>query len=158
MRRSSWWAAWRCRCTLHGTSANQHMSQQSKPLSLNSVSTSTLSRSSLSAPSGPNPNCFLTSSVEALPSKFLLLFVSATMSVFTEKKFFIWIYNFYFRSQLVRNRWGVLMRSGEARKKFPNNSVNNVITLATRVRIQLLKVNVCFRFNFDFNFSWRVWC
>ncbi len=32
------------------------------------------------------------------------------------------------------------MRSGEARKKFPNNSVNNVITLATRVRIQLLKV------------------
>jgi len=44
------------------------------------------------------------------------------------------------------------MRSGEARKKFPNNSVNNVITLATRVRIQLLKVNVYFRFNFDFNF------
>ena len=44
------------------------------------------------------------------------------------------------------------MRSGEARKKFPNNSVNNVITLATRVRIQLLKVNVYFKFNFDFNF------
>ncbi len=38
------------------------------------------------------------------------------------------------------------MRSGEARKKFPNNSVNNVITLATRVRIQLLKVNICFLF------------
>ena len=143
MRRSSWWAAWRCRCTLHGTSANQHMSQQSKPLSLNSVSTSTLSRSSLSAPSGPNPNCSLTSSVEALPSKFLLLFVSATMSVFQERKIFSYGFIiFYFRSQLVRNRWGVLMRSGEARKKFPNNSVNNVITLATRVRIQLLKVNV----------------
>ncbi len=42
------------------------------------------------------------------------------------------------------------MRSGEARKKFPNNSVNNVITLATRVRIQLLKVNV-FGLIFDFN-------
>ncbi len=46
----------------------------------------------------------------------------------------------FIRSQIVRNRWGVLMRSGEAQKKYPNNSVNNVITLATRVRIQLLKV------------------
>jgi len=34
------------------------------------------------------------------------------------------------------------MRSGEARKKFPNISVNNVITLSTRVRIQLLKVRL----------------
>jgi len=33
------------------------------------------------------------------------------------------------------------MRSGEARKKFPNISVNNVITLATRIRIHLLKVS-----------------
>jgi len=42
------------------------------------------------------------------------------------------------------------MRSGEARKKFPNNSVNNVITLATRVRIQLLKVSIYFNFVFYF--------
>ncbi len=158
MRRSSWWAASRCRCTPPGTNANPHMSQQSKPLSLNSVSTSTQSRSSLSAPSGPNPNCSLTSSVETLPSKFFIIFVLATMSVFPEKIIFSYGFIiFYFRSQIVRNRWGVLMRSGEARKKFPNNSVNNVITLATRVRIQLLKVNVYFKFNFDFNFvSWRV--
>jgi len=54
------------------------------------------------------------------------------------------------RSQIVRNRWGVLMRSGEARKKFPNNSVNNVITLATRIRIQLLKVNKCLVASFIF--------
>jgi len=52
------------------------------------------------------------------------------------------ICNLTIRSQLVRNRWGVLMRSGEARKKFPNISVNNVITLSTRVRIQLLKVRL----------------
>ena len=52
------------------------------------------------------------------------------------------ICNLTIRSQIVRNRWGVLMRSGEARKKFPNISVNNVITLSTRVRIQLLKVRL----------------
>ena len=32
------------------------------------------------------------------------------------------------------------MRSGDARKNFPKISINNVITLATRVRITLLKV------------------
>jgi len=32
------------------------------------------------------------------------------------------------------------MRSGDARKNFPTISINNVITLATRVRITLLKV------------------
>ena len=32
------------------------------------------------------------------------------------------------------------MRSGDARKNFPQISINNVITLATRVRITLLKV------------------
>jgi len=32
------------------------------------------------------------------------------------------------------------MRSGDARKNFPQVSINNVITLATRVRITLLKV------------------
>ena len=144
---------WRCQCTLPGTNANQHMSQQSKPLSLNSVSTSTLSRSSLSAPSGPSPNCSLTSSVETLPSKFLLLSVLSDYKRIYGKIFSYRFIIFNFRSQIVRNRWGVLMRSGEARKKFPNNSVNNVITLATRVRIQLLKVNVYyFKFNFDFNF------
>jgi hypothetical protein len=56
------------------------------------------------------------------------------------------ICNLTIRSQIVRNRWGVLMRSGEARKKFPNNSVNNVITLSTRVRIQLLKVCISIYF------------
>ena len=34
------------------------------------------------------------------------------------------------------------MRSGDARKNFPKISINNVITLATRVRITLLKVHL----------------
>jgi hypothetical protein len=41
---------------------------------------------------------------------------------------------------IVRQKWGALMRSGDARKNFPKISINNVITLATRVRITLLKV------------------
>ncbi len=44
------------------------------------------------------------------------------------------------RSSVVRQKWGALMRSGDARKNFPKISINNVITLATRVRITLLKV------------------
>jgi len=44
------------------------------------------------------------------------------------------------RSQTVRSHWGVLMRSGAAKRDFTEIQINNVVTLATRVRIQLLKV------------------
>jgi len=51
-------------------------------------------------------------------------------------------YNMYHipRSQTVRSHWGVLMRSGTAKRDFAEIQINNVVTLATRVRIQLLKV------------------
>jgi hypothetical protein len=40
----------------------------------------------------------------------------------------------------VRNHWGQLMRTGTARKDFPNLMIHNVIMLATRIRITIMKV------------------
>jgi hypothetical protein len=45
------------------------------------------------------------------------------------------------RSQSVRSHWGVLMRSGAAQKDYTDLQIHNVVTLATRVRITLLRVN-----------------
>jgi hypothetical protein len=45
-----------------------------------------------------------------------------------------------FSSQTVRSHWGSLMRAGTARKDYPDVQLNNVITLATRVRITILRV------------------
>ncbi len=47
---------------------------------------------------------------------------------------------FVLRSQSVRSYWGVLMRSGAARKDYAELQIHNVVTLATRVRITLLRV------------------
>jgi hypothetical protein len=44
------------------------------------------------------------------------------------------------RSSRVRNYWGELMRNGVARRDFANVQVHNVITLATRIRIIIMKV------------------
>jgi hypothetical protein len=40
----------------------------------------------------------------------------------------------------VWNYWGQLMRNGTARREFPNLMIHNVITLATRIRITVMKV------------------
>ncbi len=47
---------------------------------------------------------------------------------------------FYFSSQTVRAHWGTLMMAGTARRDFPDIQLNNLITLATRVRILILRV------------------
>jgi len=51
-------------------------------------------------------------------------------------------YIIIFRSQTVRSHWGVLMRSGVAKKEHANIQINNVVTLATRVRICILRVKI----------------
>jgi hypothetical protein len=45
-----------------------------------------------------------------------------------------------FRAATVRSYWGHLMRNGTARREHADIQVHNVVTLATRVRIQILKV------------------
>ncbi len=47
---------------------------------------------------------------------------------------------YFFRSFTVRSYWGQLMRDGTARRDFNDIQLHNVITLATRVRILILKV------------------
>jgi hypothetical protein len=44
------------------------------------------------------------------------------------------------QSATVRSYWGQLMRNGTARRDFSDIQVHNVVTLATRVRIHILKV------------------
>ncbi len=44
------------------------------------------------------------------------------------------------RSFRVRNFGGELMRNGVARRDFANVQVHNVVTLATRIRIIIMKV------------------
>ncbi len=51
----------------------------------------------------------------------------------------IYLFDFY-SSQTVCSHWGSLMRAGTARKDYPDVQLNNVITLATRVRITILRV------------------
>ncbi len=46
----------------------------------------------------------------------------------------------FVRSQTVRSYWGVLMRSGAAKHDFAEIQINNIVTLATRVWIQLMRV------------------
>jgi hypothetical protein len=46
-----------------------------------------------------------------------------------------------FSSQSVRSYWGSLMRAGTARRDYPDIQLNNIITLATRVRITILRVS-----------------
>ncbi len=48
------------------------------------------------------------------------------------------------QSFLVQNYWGQLMRNGTARKDFPNLMIHNLITLATRIRITVMKVVIFF--------------
>ncbi len=50
----------------------------------------------------------------------------------------------------MRVQWGHLVRTGVVKRDFRQISINNVITLGTRVRIVVLKVG-CF-YNLWFNF------
>jgi hypothetical protein len=54
---------------------------------------------------------------------------------------------FVLRSQSVRSYWGVLMRSGAARRDYAELQIHNVVTLATRVRITLLRVTFKFTYS-----------
>ncbi len=49
--------------------------------------------------------------------------------------------SYFNSSQTVRSFWGSLMRAGTARRDHPDVQLNNVITLATRVRITILRVH-----------------
>ncbi len=45
----------------------------------------------------------------------------------------------------MRSYWGVLMRSGAVKKDHPEIQIHNVVTLATRIRIIVLRVSfLCF--------------
>ncbi len=44
------------------------------------------------------------------------------------------------QSAAVRSYWGQLMQNGTARRDFSDIQLHNVVTLATRVRIHILKV------------------
>jgi hypothetical protein len=45
-----------------------------------------------------------------------------------------------FSSRAVRTYWGHLVRTGVVKKDYKDVSINNVITLGTRIRIIVLKV------------------
>jgi hypothetical protein len=47
---------------------------------------------------------------------------------------------FAYSSQTVRSHWGSLMQAGTARREYPDVQLNNIITLATRVRIVIMRV------------------
>lgn len=47
---------------------------------------------------------------------------------------------YFFRSKSIRNHWGYLVRSGVVKRDYSDIQLSNVITLATCVRICLLKV------------------
>jgi len=56
-------------------------------------------------------------------------------------KLFLFLRHFVIlRSFRVRNYWGQLMRNGTARRDFANVQIHNIITLATRIRIIIMKV------------------
>jgi hypothetical protein len=48
----------------------------------------------------------------------------------------------YFSSRAVRQHWGTLVRSGVVKRDYRDISVNNVITLGTRIRIVILRVSI----------------
>jgi len=49
----------------------------------------------------------------------------------------------FLRSKAIRNHWGYLVRSGTVKRDYKEIQLSNVITLATRVRICVLKVSPC---------------
>jgi hypothetical protein len=44
----------------------------------------------------------------------------------------------------VRLHWGHLVRTGVVRREYSDISINNVITLGTRIRIVILRVRLLF--------------
>jgi hypothetical protein len=48
-----------------------------------------------------------------------------------------------FSSRAVRTHWGHLVRTGVVKRDYKDISINNVITLGTRIRIIVLKVTIC---------------
>jgi hypothetical protein len=48
----------------------------------------------------------------------------------------------YFSSRAVRTHWGHLVRTGVVKKEYKDISLNNVITLGTRIRIVVLRVSI----------------
>jgi hypothetical protein len=45
-------------------------------------------------------------------------------------------------ARAVRAHWGTLVRSGVVKRDYKEISINNVITLGTRIRIVVLRVNL----------------
>jgi hypothetical protein len=52
-----------------------------------------------------------------------------------------------FSSRSVRLQWGHLVRTGVVKRDFRQISLNNIITLGTRIRIIILKVQLCVSFS-----------
>jgi hypothetical protein len=53
----------------------------------------------------------------------------------------------YFNSsRAVRQHWGTLVRSGVVKRDYREISINNVITLGTRIRIVILRVSILAKF------------
>jgi hypothetical protein len=48
----------------------------------------------------------------------------------------------FFSSRAVRTHWGHLVRTGVVKRDYRDVSVNNVITLGTRIRITILRVGL----------------
>jgi len=48
-----------------------------------------------------------------------------------------------YSSRAVRSHWGHLVRTGVVKRDYPHISINNVITLGTRIRIVIMKVILC---------------
>ncbi len=53
-----------------------------------------------------------------------------------------WFLLIYFSSRAVRQHWGTLVRSGVVKRDYRDISINNVITLGTRIRIVILRVSI----------------
>ncbi len=49
--------------------------------------------------------------------------------------------SFLFSARAVRTHWGNLVRSGVVKRDYREVSINNVITLGTRVRIVIMRVS-----------------
>jgi hypothetical protein len=67
--------------------------------------------------------------------------------------------SFLFSARAVRTHWGNLVRSGVVKRDYREVSINNVITLGTRVRIVIMRVGFCqlllIEFFRVFGFNWR---
>jgi hypothetical protein len=53
---------------------------------------------------------------------------------------------YFISSRAVRQHWGTLVRSGVVKRDYREISINNVITLGTRIRIVILRVSILAEF------------